>query len=150
MSNGEVTPKTVSKGSAYGFLDIMPWKEDIISPPSLGIPHIMVGLPLSGKVLNSPFFGAGEAFNLAKLPKAGTALSKVIPFSIRVYGGVALNKQFGPVTSPSVSPPSHWSREPQYGIEFSVREIASKLTAKASAKGTATTTSKSGAKQTSP
>jgi hypothetical protein len=132
-SNGAVTPQTVSKGNAYGFLVLAPWKEDIVTPPTLGIPHLLVGLPFSGKVFDSPFFGAGETFNLSKIPKIGNSVSKIVPVSIRFYSGIVYLKQFGPVpaasgTAPVPQPPSHRVAKLQYGVEFSVREIVSKLT----------------------
>jgi len=139
-STGQVTPRTISKGSAYGFVVLAPWKEDIVSPPSLGIPHILIGLPLSGKVFDSPFVGLGETFNLSKLPSIGDKLSKVIPIGIRLYAGLVENKEFGPPpTSGTSGPPSHWVGKLQYGIEFSVRDVASKLTSK---KSTPSTSSK--------
>lgn len=141
-SNGQVTPQTVSKANAYGFVVLSPWKEDIVSPPSLGIPHLMAGLPLKGKVFDAPFFGAGETFNASKLPAIGTGLAKVIPISIRLYAGIVYNKQFGPVTSASVAPPSHRVAKLQYGIEFSVKDIASKLSGKSSNSSKPTTSSK--------
>ena len=148
-SNGQITPQTVSKASAYGFVVLSPWKEDIVSPPSLGIPHFMAGLPLKGKVFDAPFFGAGETFNASKVPRIGSALAKVIPISIRFYGGIVYNKQFGPVTSSSMAPPSHRVAKGQYGIEFSVKDIASKLSGKSSNSSKPTTSSNSSKPSTS-
>jgi hypothetical protein len=138
---GQITPRNISKSSAYGFLVLAPWKEDIVSPPSLGIPHILMGLPLSGKILDSPFVGLGETFNLSKLPSVGPKLSKVVPFGIRFYAGLVENKQFGVAPQTGGSAPYHWVGHLQYGIEFSVKDIANKLTS--SGKSTkASTTSK--------
>jgi hypothetical protein len=125
---GQITPRNISKSSAYGFFVLAPWKEDIVSPPSLGIPHILMGLPLSGKVLDSPFVGLGETFNLSKLPSVGPKLSKVVPFGIRFYAGLVENKQFGVAPPTGGSAPYHWVGHLQYGIEFSVKDIANKLT----------------------
>jgi hypothetical protein len=128
-STGQVAPSTISKASAYGFVAVAPWKEDIISPPSLGIPHILIGVPITGKVLDSPFVGAGETFNVGKLPKVGATIGKVLPFGIRFYAGLVEYKEFGPKPATGTSgPPSRWLGKLQYGIEFSVRDIASKLT----------------------
>jgi hypothetical protein len=137
---GQITPRNVSKSNAYGFVVLAPWKEDIVSPPSLGIPHILVGLPLTGKVLNSPFIGFGETFNLSKLPSVGPKLSKVVPFGIRFYAGLVENKQFLPASGPGAAPPHHWVGHLQYGIEFSVKDIANKLTS--GGKSTKASTSK--------
>lgn len=130
-SSGQITPRTVSKGSAYGFVVLAPWKEDIVDPPSLGIPHILIGLPLSGKVFDSPFVGFGETFNLSKLPSIGKPIAKVIPIGIRFYAGLVENKEYGPPpASGTAQPPSRWVGKLQYGIEFSVRDIADKLKSK--------------------
>jgi len=130
-STGQVTPTTESKKTAYGFVALAPWREDFLSPPSLGIPHLLVGIPLSGKVLDFPFVGAGETFNLSKLPGVGPKLAKVVPFSIRFYSGLVENKTFG-TASAGETPPHRWIGKLQYGIEFSVRDIAIKLTGKSS------------------
>jgi hypothetical protein len=124
-----VTPQKVSKQTAYGFLVIAPWKEDVLSPPSLGIPHLLFGLPFTGKVLNNPFVGAGETINLTKLPGIGNAISKFIPnLSIRPYAGLVEHKQFGRAPKPGESGPITWVGKLQFGIEFSVRDVAGKLT----------------------
>lgn len=125
-NTGQVTTQTISKYSAYGFVVLAPWKEDIVSPPSLGIPHLLFGLPFTGSVLNHPFVGAGETFNVSKLPKIGAKVSKVVPFGIRFYAGLVENKQYGPATG-NAQPPSKWVGKLQYGLEFSVRDIANKL-----------------------
>ena len=128
-NTGQVTTaQTVSKYSAYAFLVLAPWKEEVVSPPSLGIPHILIGVPFTGAVLEHPFVGAGETFNLSKLPKVGPGLSKVVPLGIRFYAGLVENKEYGPKPSAGNSPPpSKWVGKLQYGIEFSIRDIASKL-----------------------
>jgi subtilisin family serine protease len=140
FGNGQVTPQTVSKKTAYGFFSLAPWKEDYLSPPSLGIPHLLVGIPFSGKVFDSPFVGAGETLNLSKLPSVGSTLSKVIPIGIRFYAGLQENKVYG-TSSGNTTPPHRWVGKLQYGIEFSVRDVANKLTGK-STSGSTTKTSK--------
>jgi hypothetical protein len=145
-SSGQVTPTTESKKTAYGFVALAPWNEDFLSPPSLGIPHILVGVPLSGKVFDFPFVGAGETFNLSKVPGIGSKLAKVVPFSIRFYSGLVENKTFG-TASDGGTPPHRWIGKLQYGIEFSVRDVANKLTGKSSS-STASQTSKTGSSKT--
>jgi hypothetical protein len=66
FSNGSVTPKTVSKHTAYGLLMLAPWKEVSVTPPSF-IPHLLMGVPLSSKVLDTPFLGIEETINLTKI-----------------------------------------------------------------------------------
>jgi hypothetical protein len=125
---GQVTTQTVSKYSAYAFFVLAPWKEDIVSPPSLGIPHLLFGLPFTGSVLNHPFVGAGETFNVSKLPNIGPKISKVVPFGIRFYAGLVENKEYGPKPATGNAQPSYkWVGKLQYGLEFSVRDIANKL-----------------------
>jgi hypothetical protein len=128
VSNGSVTTATVSRQTAYGFLVWAPFKEDVVSPPSLGIPHILVGVPFTGKVLDSPFFGLGETINFAKLPGIGNSISKLASnLSVRFYAGLSENKLFSPASTPDGTPPSRWVGKLQYGIEFSIRDVASKL-----------------------
>jgi hypothetical protein len=140
-NGGAVTPQTVSRGSAYAFLMLAPWKEDIVEPPSLGIPHFLVGLPLQGKVFDAPVFAMGETFNIKSIPKIGPAISKAYPLALRFYAGVVDNKQFAaPVAG--VSPtPSHRVLKLQYGIEFSIRSVASKLSSASSSKKSTPATS---------
>jgi hypothetical protein len=128
-NTGQITTQTVSKYSAYAFAVLAPWKEDIVSPPSLGIPHILIGLPFTGSVLNHPFVGAGETFNLSKLPKIGPGLSKIVPLGIRFYAGLVENKEYGPKPpTSSAQPTAKWVGKLQYGLEFSIRDIVNKLT----------------------
>lgn len=127
-STGQITTQTVSKYTAYGFVVLAPWREDVVSPPSLGIPHILIGLPFTGSVFNHPFVGAGETFNVSKLPKIGPSLSKIVPLGIRFYAGLVENKEYGPKpTTGNAQPPSKWVGKLQYGLEFSIRDIANKL-----------------------
>jgi hypothetical protein len=140
-NGGAVTPKTVSKGSAYGFVMLAPWKEDIVDPPSLGIPHFLIGLPLQGKVFDAPVFAMGETFNLRSIPKIGPAISKVYPVGLRFYAGVVYNKQFSAPMAGISPTPSHRVAKLQYGIEFSVRSIASKLSSASSSKKSTPATS---------
>jgi hypothetical protein len=126
-TTGSITTTTVSKGTAYGFLALAPWKEDIVSPPSIGIPHFLVGLPLQGKVFDAPVFAAGETFNIASVPKIGPSIAKVYPLGIRFYCGIVYNKQFSPSVAGVDPTPSHRVAKLQYGIEFSIRSVVSKL-----------------------
>lgn len=128
-SNGSLTTQTVSRQTAYGFLVFAPWKEDVVTPPSLGIPHILAGVPFTGKVLDSPFVGLGETINFTKIPGLGGLLSKLFTSNLsgRFYAGLSENKVFGPAPATGVNPPYRWVGKLQYGIEFSIRDVASKL-----------------------
>jgi len=111
--NNVVTPKSVTRTNAYAMLDIAPWGKDFVNPPPFGIPHLMTGLPIAGKVFNKPFVGGlGEEVGLTKL----------LPFSARVFGGVVCNKEFrGAAQTP------HRVWKVQYGIELSMASAISKL-----------------------
>jgi len=125
FSNGNVSPKTVSKHTAYGFL----WKQDAVTPPSLGIPHPMVGVPLTGKVLDTPFVGLGETINLTKVPGLGKGIAKFSDnLSARFYAGCGWNKQFSPAAMTDEVPPHKWVRKLQIGIEFAVKDVKDQLT----------------------
>jgi hypothetical protein len=137
-TDGQVTGKTVSRLNAYGFFDIYPVPTDLKSPPGFGWPHIMVGLPFSGKVFNKPFFGAGGVINPRQLPKIGPGISKIVPLQLNFYGGLVYNKEFRPGTlsvGSSASPGAvsndlqpHRVWKGQFGIEFSIRDVKDKLT----------------------
>jgi hypothetical protein len=124
ISSASVTTKTISRQTAYGFLILAPWREDFVTPPSLGIPHIMIGLPLSGKVLDTPFVGLGEAVNLSQMG-VPTSISQFVSL-FRFYAGLSENKTFGPAAA-GIEPPHRWIGKFQYGIEFSIKDVASKL-----------------------
>jgi hypothetical protein len=112
-STNSVVPKSVTQTNAYAMLDIAPWGEDFVKPQLFGIPHLMTGLPISGKVFDKPFVGGlGEE----------VGLTKIFPFSARVFAGVVYNKEFrGAAQTP------HRVWKVQYGIEFSVTSAISKL-----------------------
>jgi hypothetical protein len=132
--NGSVTPKTVSKHTAYGLLMLAPFKEDIVTPPSLGIPHLLMGVPFSGKVLDTPFVGLGETINLTKIPGLGPQVNKLISnLSARFYAGLGENKQFSPAATAGGPLQIKWVGKLQYGIEISVKDAQSKLSGSSSA-----------------
>jgi len=149
-TDGSVTAKNVSRLNAYGFFDIYPVATDLKSPPAFGWPHIMVGLPFSGKVFNKPFIGSGGAVNIQQLPKIGPTLAKIVPVRFNFFGGVVYNKEFRPATLGLGDPASpgavannlvpHRVWKAQFGIEFSIRDVKDKLTA--SKKSSDTTNSK--------
>ena len=91
----------------------------------LGNSAFVAGLPFTGKVLNSPFVGLGETINVSKL-FGGKGVSSSIP-SIRFYAGLSSNKTFGASPSPGIAGTERWVHKLQYGIEFSIRDVASKL-----------------------
>lgn len=136
-TDGSVTTKQVSRLNAYGLFDIFPVASDLKTPPAFAWPHLIVGLPFSGKVFNKPFFGGGGVVNFQQIPKIGPALAKIVPVKLNFYGGVVYNKEFRPSSlnvgdpgSPaavanSLSPHRVWKG--QFGIEFSIRDVKDKL-----------------------
>lgn len=125
-SNNALMAKSVTRTNAYAMLDIAPWGEDFVKPQLFGIPHLMTGLPISGKVFNKPFVGGlGEE----------VGLTKVLPFSARLFAGVVYNKEF---RGASQVPHRVW--KVQYGIELSMSSAISKLKS-----GSTTKTNSSGA-----
>jgi hypothetical protein len=137
-TDGNVTSKNVSRLYAYGMFDVYPVATDLKSPPAFGWPHIVVGLPFSGKVFNKPFFGSGGVFNILQIPKIGPAIAKIMPVKFNFYGGVVYNKEFRPATlavGDAASPGAvahnlvpHRVWKGQFGIEFSIRDVKDKLT----------------------
>lgn len=137
-TDGSVTAKEISRLNAYGFFDVYPVATDLKATPAFAWPHLIVGLPFSGKVFNKPFFGSGGVVNFQQIPKIGPAISKVVPVKFNFYGGVVYNKEFRPATLAIGSPASpgavannlvpHRVWKGQFGIEFSIRDVKDKLT----------------------
>jgi hypothetical protein len=117
-----VVPKTVTRLNAYAFFQLFPIAADIKTPPTVGIPHLLVGLPISGKVFNKPLFGGGNTFNLRKL-------TKIVPLQVGFFGGVIFNKEFrqipGTTGSSNVVPHRVWNGT--YGVEIPVSQFKSLL-----------------------
>jgi hypothetical protein len=125
-STNTLMPKSVTRVDAYAMLDIAPWGEDFVKPPMFGIPHLMTGLPISGKVFDKPFIGGlGEE----------VGLTKFLPFSARIFAGVVYNKEFRGATE---EPHRVW--KVQYGIELSLSSAISKLKGNTTANTTTGTT----------
>jgi hypothetical protein len=137
-TDGVVTGKEVSRLNAYGLFDIYPWATDISNPPAFGYPHVVLGLPFSGKVFNKPFLGLGGIVGFQSLPWIGKFLNTAIPVRLNVYGGVVYNKEFRPATltvGSHASPAAVANNlrgvrvwKGQIGIEFSIKDVANKLT----------------------
>jgi hypothetical protein len=122
-----IVAKSVTRLNAYAFLDIYPVASDIVTPGIVSIPHIVLGLPISGKVFNKPFFGAGESFNLTKV-----GFLKFIPLQFGFFGGLVYDKEFrqipGTIGSSNVSGHRVWSSS--LGVEIPVSQFKSLLTSK--------------------
>jgi hypothetical protein len=123
-----ITSKTITRENAYGVFDLFLVPEDLISPPYVGIPHIVVGLPFAGQVFNKPYFAVGETLNfpqaigkvpfLSKLPVIGNLSQKDLPLFVRPVFGWVYNKEF-----PAGSTHSYRSLKPQWALELSFSSI---------------------------
>jgi len=141
-SGSSIVPKSVTRLNAYGFFDIFPIATDIVTPPAIAWPHAMFGLPISGKVLNKPFFGIGDGIYIKKL-------LNTIPLQFSFYGGVVYNKEFrqvpGTVGSSNVQGHRVWSGS--YGIEIPVKQFKTMLSKKSS---NSSSSAKTGSQNTGP
>jgi hypothetical protein len=127
-ASNTVTAKNITRENAYGVFDFYFVKEDLIKPPYLGIPHIVVGLPFAGRVFNKPYFAVGETINipkiiskvsfLSKLPVLGNLAEKDLPLFIRPVFGWVDNKVY-----PTGGAPTYRSLKPQFSIEMSFSSI---------------------------
>jgi hypothetical protein len=123
-----IIAKNITRENAYGVFDFYFVKEDLIKPPYLGIPHIVVGLPFAGQVFNKPYFAVGETINipkmiskvsfLGKLPVLGNLAEKDLPLFIRPVFGWVDNKVY-----PAGGAPTYRSLKPQFSIEMSFSSI---------------------------
>jgi hypothetical protein len=157
-TDGTVTSKSNLKLNAYAFFDIYPVAIDLKSPPPLAYPHLMLGLPFSGKVFNAPFLGIG-LLSLKQIP----GLGKIIPVQMNPYAGFVYEKEFKPMSLKVGMPAtvgalsnnleSYRSWKFQYGVEFSIQALKSALTGSkggtTSAASTSTTKTKTSAASSS-
>ena len=136
-SNNALQPKSETVTNAYALLDFAPWGEDFVTPRLWAYPHIITGLPLSGKVFDKPLVGglAGDFGILHKIPYFGA-------LSVRPFFGVVYNKEF----RTSAQTP-HWVWKGQYGIEISVTNFVSAIKGKSN--GTTGNSTAGGSTQTS-
>lgn len=142
-----ITAKSITRENAYGVFDLYLVPEDLINPPYLGIPHIVVGLPFAGQVFNKPYFAIGESINfpkmiakipiVSKLPLLSNFAQKDLPLFVRPVFGWVDNKVY-----PTVGAPAYRSLKPQFSIEMSFSSIknAVQTLSKNSSNGSGNTT----------
>jgi hypothetical protein len=142
-----ITAKTITRENAYGVFDLYLIPEDLINPPYLGIPHVVVGLPFAGQVFNKPYFAVGETINIpkmiakipivSKLPVLSNFAQKDLPLFVRPVFGWVDNKVY-----PTGGAPTYRSLKPQFSIEMSFSSIknAVQTLSKNSSNGTGNTT----------
>lgn len=117
--NSLVTKSTTTL-NAYAFFDIYPFAADIKSPPILPVPHLLVGLPISGKVFNKPLFGAAEGLSLKKI-----SVLSFLPIQFQFFGGLVYNKEFRqiPGTTGSSNVYGHRVWSGTYGVDIPVSQF---------------------------
>jgi hypothetical protein len=126
-----ITSKTITRENAYGVFDLFLIPEDLINPPYVGFPHIVVGLPFAGQVFDKPYFAVGETLNfpkaigkvqfLSKLPVIGNLAQKDLPLFVRPVFGWVYNKVYPPASTEGAR--SYRSLKPQWAIELSFSSI---------------------------
>lgn len=139
-----ITAKTVTRTNAYAVFDLfLLHPEDLVRPPNVGLPHLVVGLPFAGQVFDKPYFAFGETFNLPNtlgklkifdwIPGVSSQVSSDLPISIRPTFGWVYNKVFpNPGTSAS-----YRSLKPQFGVEISISSLVKTLSKSTSKTNTA-------------
>jgi hypothetical protein len=121
VSDGnKVTTASKERQDVYGFLNIYPWKVDVLGDKVLAPPHFLFGVPLASKPLHHPFVGIG----------AGVYKS---PIKFNLFAGVIFNRELVPrtLTTGSTATPSQldadlharWVRKFTWGISFPVSQI---------------------------
>jgi hypothetical protein len=140
-----ITAKTVSRTNAYAVFDLFLYPEDLVRPPNVGLPHVVVGLPFAGQVFDKPYFAVGETFNLPNtlgklkifdwFPGVSSQVSSDLPLSIRPTFGWVYNKVF---PKPGTSA-SYRSLKPQYGVEISITGLVKTLSKTNSSSSTKST-----------
>jgi hypothetical protein len=144
-----ITAKTVTRTNAYALLDLFLVPEDLINPPYVGVPHLIVGLPFAGKVFDKPYFAVGETLNipkmlvkvpgLSKLPVLSAIASGSFPLSLRPTFGWVYNKEFPGGTTSSLT---RRVLKPQFAIELSFSSIKNAVTTFTKTPKASTTTTK--------
>lgn len=125
LSSGSAKSSVTTHTDVYAFLDIYPlakWFDK-----RSGVPHLDVGLPVTGQTFYRPFFGAAEnVTNWTGLPRLG------FPLEMSVFAGVVhmriqvpTQTTTGGTTTTVLS--STRTVKPMYGVELSVTDLVSKL-----------------------
>jgi hypothetical protein len=84
--DGVVRPRELKRENAYGFLNIFPTKVDVKGDDFLRWPHLVMGVPISGKPLDRPVIALG----------AGIGKKKFFVFD--AFAGVVFNRVREPST----------------------------------------------------
>jgi hypothetical protein len=128
-SNGKVTPRTTERQNAYGFLNLFfnPNGVDLKSDTFLSTPHLVMGVPISGKPLDRPMVGLGFGFYKMAL-------------KFNFFGGAVFNRVREPRTLQVGDPASEADLEADFrtrrvtkfifGINLPIRQFKEALTKK--------------------
>lgn len=73
--NNTVQAREIDKQKLYAFLNVFPVPIDTKGLSVNTTPHLVVGVPISGKPLDSPFIGVGYGFNKVQF-FAGSVLNR--------------------------------------------------------------------------
>lgn len=65
--DGTIRTREITRQNAYGFLNIFPVPVDLKDERFPWFPHLVLGVPISGKPLDRPVVGLGKGFNIQKL-----------------------------------------------------------------------------------
>lgn len=118
--NSVVSVKKVERQNAYGFLNLFPRPVDLEANSFLTKPHLVLGVPISGKPLDRPIVAVG------------TGIYRDL-FKINFFAGVAFNKVREPRTLQVGDPATEGQLETDirtrrqakfvFGINFPVRQF---------------------------
>lgn len=118
--NGVVTAKKKERQNAYGFLNVFPRAVDLNGKSFLTSPHLVFGVPISGKPLDRPVVGLGTGL-YTKLLKvnffAGVAFNKVREPKTMVAGEAATTGEL------EADLESRRVKKFVFGINFPVRQF---------------------------
>jgi hypothetical protein len=146
------TAASATRENAYGMFDMFVLGgEDLYTPPTIGLPYVSVGVPISGKVFDKPYFALGEMVNLQSVGKMGVVgkyVAKYLPVQLRPMYGLVWNKEFKTIPASGTTPAEtvfyRRALDPQFSIEISIKSVASKLNKSGSSKTAAKTTTTTG------
>lgn len=122
-----VIMNSTTRTNAWALFDMFFVKQDLVNPPYVGIPHLVVGLPFAGKIFDKPYFAVGESINLpqtlskipglTKVPVLSSLISAKLPLAVNPVYGYVWNKEF-PIVNGVVVPNRVFAR--QFALEISL------------------------------
>jgi len=127
VENGQVTAKEITRQNAYGFLNLFlnPKGVDTKGEEFIKTPHLVLGVPISGKPLDRPFAGLGMGFYKPKV-------------KFNLFAGVVFNRIREPQTLANGQTASEaqlqsdlqtrWVRKFLFGINLPIKQFKDALT----------------------